>query len=163
MMRVVVREPGGLLGSADRRFQVRALGGPGVQVGDLILGSSDVRGLPVRAAVYATEVIAGVFEAYSRTAAQLENLCVLVELLPFGTTSALTTGRADLVRVRTGGGGSEPGRAGGHSRAGRAARRVPRASDRAQRQRNRWLNCVREVTILAGRRPAAAAAGSYPR
>jgi VWFA-related protein len=153
MMRVVVREPGGLLGSADRRFQVRSLGGPGVQVGDLILGSSAVEGLPVRAAVYSTDVISGVFEVYARTAAQLENLRVLVELLPFGTTSALTSGSADLDPIRTGTGGA--------SRAGRIAiplkgippgeyvvRTTVRSGAETAAER------IREVEILAGSPPA---------
>src|SRR5205823_12754886 len=47
LMRVVVREPGGLVGTADRRFTVRALDGPALVSGDLIL--SGMRGeLPVR-------------------------------------------------------------------------------------------------------------------
>ena len=53
MMRTVVREPGGLVGSADRKLDVRGLSGPDVTVGDLILGS--VTGsLPVRARAYHT-------------------------------------------------------------------------------------------------------------
>ena len=51
MMRTVVREPGGLVGSADRKLDVRGLSGPDVTVGDVILGS--VTGsLPVRARAY---------------------------------------------------------------------------------------------------------------
>ncbi len=153
MMRVVVREPGGLLGSADRRFQVRSLGGPGVQVGDLILGSSDVQGLPVRAAVYSTDVISGVFEAYARTAAQLENLRVMVELLPFGTTSALTSGRADLDPVKTGAAGASRG-----ARVAIPVQGIPpgeyvvRATVRSGSETAAEL--VREVQILAGSPPA---------
>ena len=40
VMRAVVREPGGLTGSADRRIDVRPLSGPDVAVSDLVLGSS---------------------------------------------------------------------------------------------------------------------------
>ena len=155
MMRVVVREPGGLLGSADRRFQVRALGGPGVQAGDLILGSSDVRGLPVRPVVYASEAIDGVFETYARTAGALSSLNVLVELLPFGKPTALTTGRAELGEVKT--------TAAGASRSARLAipvQDVPpgeylvRATVRAGREQVAEL--LREVTVHAGARPAPA-------
>jgi hypothetical protein len=153
MMRVVVREPGGLLGSTDRRFQVRALNGPGVQAGDLILGSSDVRGLPVRPAVYASEAIDGVFETYARTAGSLTSLNVLVELLPFGKPTALTSGRADLGDVKT--------TTAGASRSARVTipiQDVPpgeylvRATVRSGAEQVAEL--LREVTVLAGARPA---------
>ena len=153
MMRVVVREPGGLLGSADRRFQVRALNGPGVQAGDLILGSSDVRGLPVRPAVYASEAIDGVFETYSRMAGALTPLTVLVELLPFGKPAALTTGRAELGAVQT--------TSAGASRSARVTipvQDVPpgeylvRATVRSGSEHVAEL--LREVTVLEGSRPA---------
>ena len=153
MMRVVVREPGGLLGSADRRFQVRALNGPGVQASDLILGSADVGGLPVRPVVYASEAIDGVFETYARSAGALTPLKVLVELLPFGAPTALTTGRADLGDVKT--------TAAGASRSARVTipvQDVPpgeylvRATVRSGAEQAAEL--LREVTILAGARPA---------
>ena len=57
LMRALVREPGGLVGSADRRFQVRALNGPDVTASDSVVGSSDVKGLPVRASVYASDLL----------------------------------------------------------------------------------------------------------
>jgi len=155
MMRAVVREPGGLLGSADRRFQVRPLGGPGVQVGDLILGSSDVQGLPVRAAVYATEAISGVFEAYSRTPAPLESLRVMVELLPFGSSTAVTSGSADLDPIRTGTTGASRG-----ARVVIPVQGIPegeyvmRATVRSGSETVAEL--VREVTLLAGAPPVPA-------
>ena len=66
MMRTVVREPGGLLGSADRKLDVRGLSGPDVTVGDVILGS--VTGsLPVRARAYAQDGLTGLLEAYGRS------------------------------------------------------------------------------------------------
>jgi hypothetical protein len=153
MMRVVVREPGGLLGSADRRFQVRSLGGPGVQVGDLIVGSSEVQGLPVRAAVYSTDAISGVFEAYARTASQLEGLRVLVELLPFGTTTAVTSGSADLDPIKSGPAGASRG-----ARVAIPVRGIPegeyvvRATVRTGSETVAEL--VREVTIKPGSPPA---------
>ena len=152
MMRVVVREPGGLLGSTDRRFQVRALNGPGVQAGDLILGSSDVRGLPVRPVVYAGEAIDGVFDTYARNAGALTSLSVLVELLPFGKPTALTSGRADLGDVKT--------TTAGASRSARVTIPIQdvlpgeylvRATVRSGAEQVAEL--LREVTVLAGARP----------
>jgi hypothetical protein len=153
MMRVVVREPGGLIGSADRRFQVRALNGPGLQVGDLILGSSDVRGLPVRPAVYEREAIEGVFEAYARTADALRPLTVLVELLPFGGPAALTSGRADLAEPATTRAGASRG-----ARVTIPTEGIPpgeylvRATVRSGKEQVGEM--LREVTIIAGDRPA---------
>lgn len=96
MMRAVVREPGGLLGSADRRFQVRPLRGPGVTASDLVLGSADVRGLPVRATVYTAEALPAMLEVYGRTTTQLANASVAIELLPVGSGQAARTIRAEL-------------------------------------------------------------------
>ncbi len=102
LMRAVVREPGGLLGSADRRFQVRALGGPSVAASDLVLGSADTAGLPVRATAYGSDALTGVLELYARTAAQLDAASVDTELVPFGATAAVRRVRADLLDVRAG-------------------------------------------------------------
>ena len=101
VMRTVVREPGGLLGSADRRFQVRALGGPSVTASDLILGSADTTGLPVRATAYEADALTGLLELYGRTAAQIEAASVDIELLPFGAAVPVRRGRADLLDVRS--------------------------------------------------------------
>jgi len=78
-MRAVVREPGGMAGSADRRLDVRPLDGPDVAISDLVLGSA-VSALPVRAQAYANDGLSGVIEAYGRTAVQLEGLDVRLEL-----------------------------------------------------------------------------------
>ena len=99
MMRAVVREPGGLLGSADRRFEVRALNGPDVRASDLVLGSSDVNGLPVRATAYSSEVLAGVFELYGRTAAQLEGVTVASALIPVGGEATALSARGELLAI----------------------------------------------------------------
>jgi VWFA-related protein len=101
VMRTVVREPGGLIGSADRRFTVRALNGPSVTASDLILTSADTRGLAVKATVSKGGVIAGVTEIYGRTPAQLAAVVVDAELIPVGQLTALTRGRADLDAVVT--------------------------------------------------------------
>jgi len=156
MMRTVVREPGGLLGSADRRFQVRSLAGPGVQAGDLVLGSSDVKGLPVRALVYATEGIGGVIETYARSAESLKSISITTELVPFGQSAALTTGRADLDEIRSGPLGSSRG-----ARIEIPAEGIPpgeylvRATVRSGRDSVAEL--LRDVTIAAGARPVPAA------
>jgi VWFA-related protein len=152
MMRVVVREPGGLLGSADRRFRVRALGGPGVQAGDLIVGSSDVGGLPVRPSVYAGEAIDGVFETYARSTDALKNLNVLVELLPLGKPTALTSGRAALNDpAQTGTGASRGARVTIPTEGIQAGEYMVRATVRSGSEQVAEL--LREVSILAGSRP----------
>ena len=81
LMRTVVREPGGLVGSADRRLQVRPLAGPDVAVSDLVLGSPG-RALPVRAQAYTSDGLSGMLEAYGRAADQLSDLTVTASLLP---------------------------------------------------------------------------------
>ena len=79
IMRAVVREPGGLTGSADRRIEVRPLAGPDVAVSDLVLGSA-LGGLQVRPRAYTGDGLSGVLESYGRTGVQLEGLDVNVEL-----------------------------------------------------------------------------------
>jgi len=74
MMRTVVREPGGLVGSADRKLEVRGFSGPDVTVSDVILGSTG--GLPVRAKAYTDDGLSGMLEAYARSAEQLKDLSV---------------------------------------------------------------------------------------
>jgi VWFA-related protein len=97
MMRAVVREPGGLAGSADRRLDVRALEGPDVSVSDLVIGSA-VSALPVRAQAYTADGLTGVIDTYARTAAQLEGLAVTLDLRrEDGSASSIFT--ADLQPV----------------------------------------------------------------
>jgi VWFA-related protein len=94
LMRTVVREPGGLIGSADRRIDVRPLDGPDVTVSDLVIGSA-LGGLPVHPRVYTGDGLAGVLETYGRTPVQLQGLDVKVELRrPDG--SAVTSNGATL-------------------------------------------------------------------
>jgi len=109
VMRAVVREPGGLIGSADRRFTVRALNGPSVTAADLVLTSADTRGLGVRTIVARGGVIAGVTELYGRTPAQLASVSVDVALVPIGGATAISTGRADLDEIKTTSSGSSRG------------------------------------------------------
>jgi VWFA-related protein len=79
VMRTVVREPGGLVGSADRRIDVRPLDGPDVTASDLVIGSA-IGGLPVKPRAFAEDGLSGVIEAYGRSPVQLEGLDVKVEL-----------------------------------------------------------------------------------
>jgi VWFA-related protein len=99
LMRAVVREPGGLVGSADRRFTVHALDGPSVTSGDLVL-SAEAGELPVRPAAYAGDGLSGVLDLYSRTPDDLHNAQVIVDLVPAGEEAAAVSGFADLQDVR---------------------------------------------------------------
>jgi hypothetical protein len=79
LMRTVVREPGGLVGSADRRLDVGDLDGLAIAVSDLVVGSSS-SALPVRPLAYTGDGLSGLVEAYARTAGQLDSLVVRMEL-----------------------------------------------------------------------------------
>jgi VWFA-related protein len=92
LMRIVVREPGGLVGSADRRFDVRRLDAAGVTASDLVLGGAS-GSLPVRAVAYAGDALSGLVELYGRRAEDLEQVTVTAYL---ETASA----PADLGEVR---------------------------------------------------------------
>jgi len=99
LMRMVVREPGGLVGSADRRFTVRALDGPALTSGDLVLSS--VRGeLPARPTAYTGDGLSGVLELYARSPDQLREARVTVDLVPVGSASAAVSSDADLRDIR---------------------------------------------------------------
>ncbi len=98
MMRTVVREPGGLVGSADRKLDVRGLSGPDVTVGDVILGSA-TGGLPVRARAYVQDGLTGLLETYGRSPEQLQVLSVTAAIVPVGPGSIeqpVATVRAEL-------------------------------------------------------------------
>jgi VWFA-related protein len=101
LMRAVVREPGGLVGSADRRFQVRRLTGPDISASDLVLGSADVAGLPVRAVADTTDVLTGIFELYGRTEAQLDHLTATADLVPILGGLPPLSSHAELQPVKT--------------------------------------------------------------
>jgi VWFA-related protein len=154
LMRAVVREPGGLLGSADRRFQVRPLNGPSLTAGDLILSSADTSGLPVRTTVYSDEAIVGVLELYGRTPDQLSSAVVTAELLPLGKATALTSGRADLHAVKTSASGSSRGANVEIPLQGIApGEYIVRATVRGGSETVAEL--YRDVVVVAGSRPAA--------
>ena len=99
LMRAVVREPDGLVGSADRRFTVPKLDGPSVAIGDLVL--SDPRGgLPVKVVAYSADGLSGAFEMYGRSPGQLETANVTFELTGVGERAPLVTGRGVLEPLR---------------------------------------------------------------
>jgi hypothetical protein len=94
LMRAVVREPGGLVGSADRKLDVRGVSGPDVTVSDVMLTSA-TGPLPVRAVAYTEDGLSGMLEAYGRMAEQLEGLAVTASLVPAGSDRPVATVRAD--------------------------------------------------------------------
>jgi VWFA-related protein len=157
MMRMVVREPGGLVGSADRRIDVRPLNGPDITASDLVLGSS-LGGLPVRPRVYTGDGLSGVLETYGRTAAQLEDLSVRLELRRAADNTPVITAPGEI-------GAPEDDIAGGMTR--RVSFSLPLAtippgeyvahaivSARGEVVAER----VRQVDLLAGAAPAMTAA-----
>lgn len=86
LMRTVVREPGGLVGSADRRLNVVPLDSPNVTVSDLILGST-AGALPVEAQAYIGDGLTGVIETYARSANQLAPVSVSIDLRSASSTA----------------------------------------------------------------------------
>jgi VWFA-related protein len=95
LMRTVVREPGGLIGSADRRLTVLPLDGPNVTVSDLVLGSAGAA-LPVQARGYTEDGVTGVVETYARTAVQLQPVNVSIELRAASGDRPVSSFAADL-------------------------------------------------------------------
>jgi VWFA-related protein len=79
LMRAVVREPGGLIGSADRRLEVRDVAGPSIAASDLVLASGG-GGLPVRATAYMADGLRAGLEIYGRSAEQLAGVKVALSL-----------------------------------------------------------------------------------
>jgi VWFA-related protein len=101
LMRVVVREPGGGVGSADRRFEVRSFGGRGLTAGDLILNSTRSAGrLPVHATAYAADVLSGVVELYGRSAADVDRASVALTLAAVGADAPVSSTIASLTPVK---------------------------------------------------------------
>ena len=84
LMRAVVREPRGTIGSADRRFEVRPIDLRTVSASDLILGGVE-GGLPVRPTARAGGALGGVIELYARDAETLQDVTVAVDLAPIGS------------------------------------------------------------------------------
>lgn len=99
VMRVVVRDPGGLVGSADRRFDVRRLDAAGVTFSDLIL-SADADMLPVRAVASSARGLSGTLELYGQSRDHLDDVSVVMELTPAGSERSVSIVHADLETVR---------------------------------------------------------------
>ncbi len=99
VMRAVVREPGGLVGSADRRFTVTPLDAPTVTAADLVI-SGDVNALPVRPTAYVRDGLAGVLELYGRTAEQLDAARVTFDLVAPGDAAPIVSTSAPLDETR---------------------------------------------------------------
>src|SRR4029450_6198932 len=95
MMRTVVREPGGLVGSADRKLDVRGFSGPDVTVSDVVLASAG-GALPVRARAYTQDGLSGVVETYGRSVDQLRDVAVSASLVPVDSGQTVTTFRPDV-------------------------------------------------------------------
>jgi VWFA-related protein len=95
LMRAVVREPGGLVGSADRKLDVRALAGPDVAVSDVILGAAGTA-LPVRAHAYVEDGLSGTIETYGRSPEQLQRLAVTATLVAADGGSPVQTVRGEI-------------------------------------------------------------------
>ena len=97
LMRAVVREPGGQIGSADRRFEIRSMNGPGVSAGDLILGPPDNR-FPVRAQAFTADGLSGAVELYGAPA-HIEATDVEFTLLSLEdrNTARIRTAALDMV------------------------------------------------------------------
>jgi len=93
IMRCVVREPGGIVGSADRRFTVRALGGPDIATSDLLLLSPGDP-LPVRARAFTGGTLSGTTRLFARLADTLQAATARIMITPVGVDDATPTGRA---------------------------------------------------------------------
>ena len=155
LMRVVVREPGGLVGSADRRFTVRALDGPALTSGDMVLSAMPGE-LPVRPAAYTGDGLSGVMELYARTPEQLQGARVTVDLVPVGESQPVVSGSTDLQKMRVAGNGSA-------SREARIALPLQGIAAGTYVARARVLvgadtaaEVVRDVEVRSGTRPAVA-------
>src|SRR3954469_24131802 len=152
MMRTVVREPGGLVGSADRKLEVRPISGPDVNVGDLILTSA-TGSLPVRAQAYTEDGLSGMVEVYGRVADQLEHLSATMALVPLGSDRPVITVKAE----------PDPVMSTGSSVVRRTTFALPLGSVQPGAYSARVevvsgsetiANLAREVDVMAGRAPA---------
>ncbi len=105
LMRAVVREPGGQIGSADRRFEIPSTTASAVSTSDLLLGPSADR-FPVRATGYAEDGLSGVVELYGAPA-EIDAASVRLSVAPASEGDAvgrLRTGDLDVVDAGRGDG-----------------------------------------------------------
>ena len=87
LMRCIVREPGGLVGSADRQFTVHALSGPDPATSDLVLGTPGDH-LPVRTLAYSDDLLSGAVRVYGRSEAQIAGLSASLDLVSLAAAPA---------------------------------------------------------------------------
>ena len=92
LMRCVVREPGGVIGSADRRFRVRPIGGPDVNSTDLLF-STPGDPFPVRARGYSASALVGTLRLHGPTTDKLQRVSARLELTPDNADGTVRTGR----------------------------------------------------------------------
>jgi VWFA-related protein len=103
LMRVVAREPGGLVGAADRRFRVRPLWEDRVAVSDLVLAPGDGKRIdpPTRAAARPSEGLTAYLELYP--AAADPNPHVSVEVVGKDGKEIVARAAATVAQRSTGG------------------------------------------------------------
>ena len=145
LMRCVVREPGGLAGSADRQFVVRSLTGPDPAASDLLLGTRDDR-LPVHTVGYTDEVLDGAVRVYGRSEAQLAGLTASLDLVSLAATEddgqhAARTVRGSIGDARGTESGGGPGCLVQHSARRPHSRRLRGACRDSRRGRSAWQTC----------------------
>lgn len=97
VMRCVVREPGGIVGSADRRFTVRSLNGADVAATDFII-SSPGDPLPVRAVAYTEGNLTGTLRLYAPVSLDLESAAGHLELTS-STEGPLEASRTSVATI----------------------------------------------------------------
>lgn len=95
MMRTIVREPGGLIGSADRRFDVRRFDGFDVETSDIVFGGLE-GALPVQARAYKDDGLSALVEAYGRNGPQLGKVTAVLDLLPPGSEMPVASVEGEL-------------------------------------------------------------------
>jgi VWFA-related protein len=161
IMRVIVREPAGSVGSADRRFQVPALPGPAVGATDLVLATPRQK-LPVKARAYTTESVTGLTEIVARSAQQLSGAGAQIELTVDGQHTPALTAYAELGPiVQTPTGATRSATAVLPLDSVTPGHYVARLTVQAGSEVAETL--TREVDVLAGAPPAESAVTSEPR
>jgi hypothetical protein len=150
MMRTVVREPGGLVGSADRKLDVRGFSGPDVTVSDVILGRPAERCRCARAPTR-QDGLSGHARSVRPDADQLRDVAVTASLVPTDSVEPARDVRAESAR-RSARAPASCGARRSRSPLRRRARRVSRARDGHRRRRNR-RRLTREVDVVAGTAP----------
>ena len=151
-MRAVVREPGGQIGSADRRFEIPSTTAAAVSASDILLGPPADR-FPVRATAYAEDGLSGVVELYGAPG-EIDAASVRLSLLPAGE-------RDGVGRLHTGGLGIVDAGRGDGSRVARfelpldglpAGRYVAEVDVTRNGETIRRVR--REVDVVSGSRPS---------